>query len=289
MATGICGGITLEKGDFAASRTREGAFCRDFPPLEGGFRPQEASRASRRGRCPASRMRAIPCPAPFRLVRSQRSCQDQAGMAATIATSASGRMRRIVSRSRTITATRITQVPALADCVHPHDTAETPENRSRKPPDRLCPRLQPTNRAPIRSLTMTASRWPTERASRSSRTTTRVSQAGISRSRRANTGRLRSAPEACDFSLRRSRDYHMWVGFGGPKGPCPVFVCPDLNAARTRCRVSGNPGLQAGDFGAALGGARSHTPADGRLTNSRPACCDLQHDGTPPSVKRGDG
>jgi hypothetical protein len=92
-----------------------------------------------------------------------------------------------------------------------------------------------------------------------------------------------------DFSLRKSRDYHAWVGFGGPKGPCPVFVCPDLNAARTRSRVGGNPGLQAGDFGAALGGARSHTPADGRLTNSRPACRDLEHDGTPPSVKRGDG
>ena len=33
------------------------------------------------------------------------------------ATSASGRMRRIVSRSQTITATRITQAPALPDCV----------------------------------------------------------------------------------------------------------------------------------------------------------------------------
>ena len=39
-------------------------------------------------------------------------------MAATIATSASGRMRRIVSRSQTITATRRMLAPALADCVH---------------------------------------------------------------------------------------------------------------------------------------------------------------------------
>ena len=47
---------------------------------------------------------------------------------------------------------------------------------------------------------MTARRWLTERARRSSLTTTRVSPGRISCSRRASTGRLRSAPEACSSS-----------------------------------------------------------------------------------------
>jgi hypothetical protein len=103
------------------------------------------------------------------------------------------------------------------------------------------------------SCSMTARRWLTERARRSSLTTTRVSPGRISCSRRASTGRLRSAPEACSShrgAAGRAQLVELRIGglFLG-RDPRIAFAGvaegPRRSWAERRC--SGRAGAWAGD------------------------------------------
>jgi hypothetical protein len=115
VATGIYGGITLEKGDFDASGICDGAVLPRFSAIRGRFSSLRAPRDSRRGRVPYRPDRSDarhPCPAPVAPRRKSEFRQACARLRRSIATGASWRMRRIASRSCLTTVTPTVSPPA---------------------------------------------------------------------------------------------------------------------------------------------------------------------------------